>query len=280
MKIIKTIQEMQAWAREEKRQGRKIAFVPTMGALHEGHLSLLREGKKRASNLVLSIYVNPTQFGPKEDFSKYPRDLKGDLGKIEAIGVDAVFLPSDEMMYPAGYQTYVTVEEVTKPLCGASRPGHFRGVTTVVAKLFNVVLPDVAIFGEKDYQQLVVVRRMVRDLNFPVEIIGCPIAREADGLAMSSRNAYLSRTERASALVIPRSLNVAQKMVDAGEKDGHKIIAAARNTIESAGMVRIDYAKIVDAENLTELTKFKRPAALAIAVFVGKTRLIDNKLFS
>lgn len=279
MKLIKEVPEMQEWSVKEKKQGNKIAFVPTMGALHDGHLSLLYEGKKRGNRLVLSIYVNPTQFGPKEDFSKYPRDLDGDLKRIEKIGVDAVFFPSNEIMYPEGYQTYVKIEEVTKHLCGASRPGHFRGVATVVAKLFNIVMPDIALFGEKDYQQLVVIKRMTSDLNFPVEIVGCPIVREADGLAMSSRNAYLSKLERTAALEISRSLSIAQKMVNAGEKDVHKILASVRNTIESTGVIRIDYVKMADAENLTDLAKFKRPAVLAIAVFVGKTRLIDNKLF-
>ena len=253
-----------------------------MGALHEGHISLLREARRRAKKLVLSIYVNPTQFSPNEDLSKYPRTLESDLEKARAAGVDAVFIPTDEIMYPAEYQTYVTVEDVTKYLCGASRPAHFRGVTTIVAKLFNIVQPDVAVFGEKDFQQLVVIRRMVADLNMPLEIVGCPIVREADGLAMSSRNRYLLPEERKAALALSRSLEDAERVIARGETDADKILERVRSYIEKngAGLVRIDYVKLVDANTLCELREIKRPALLALAAFVGKTRLIDNRFFS
>lgn len=280
MEIIRTVEEMRAWTGRCKEAGLRIAFVPTMGALHEGHLALLRDGKKRADKLVLSIYVNPAQFGPNEDYKKYPRDIDGDLKKIGGLGVDAVFFPSDDVIYPKGHCTFVNVDELSKNLCGASRPGHFRGVATVVAKLFNIVQPDVAVFGQKDFQQLVVIRQMVKDLNFPVEIVGRPIVREADGLAMSSRNVHLSPRERDAALSISRSLNVAKALVDRGATDVREILASVRETVQSAGAVRVDYAKMVDAENLRDIAKFKRPALLAIAAFVGKTRLIDNYLFS
>lgn len=271
---------MRAWSLSQRRQGKEIAFVPTMGALHEGHLSLLREGKRRCDALALSIYVNPAQFAPTEDLDEYPRDLEGDLAKAKGCGVDAVFLPNDEAMYPGGYQTYIAVEGVTKNLCGASRPTHFRGVATIVVKLFNIVMPDAAIFGEKDFQQLVVIRRMVKDLNMPIEIIGHPIVREEDGVAMSSRNAYLSRKERAAARSINRSLIHAQKMIDSGTADVEGMLRAARDAIEATGILRTDYIKLVDADTLEDLKKFERPALLAIAAFAGKTRLIDNRLFS
>ena len=278
MKSFHTASDMRSWSRQEKAAGRRVAFVPTMGALHEGHLSLMREGKRRAPSLAVSIYVNPTQFGPNEDFGKYPRELKSDLTKCESTGVDAVFLPTDGEMYPDGFQTFVTVEEVTKNLCGASRPEHFRGVATVVAKLFNIVEPDVALFGEKDFQQLVVIRRMAQDLRIPVEIAGCPIVREPDGLAMSSRNKYLSPAERMSALSLHRSLGAAVEMAKSGESSAERIISKVRETIECDGGVRIDYAKIVDSETMEDVVEIKRPALLALAAFVGRTRLIDNVL--
>ncbi|MFH0799131.1 MAG: pantoate--beta-alanine ligase [Pseudomonadota bacterium] len=278
MKILRTVEDMRRWSMTERRAGKTIAFVPTMGALHEGHLSLLRAGKERADRLVLSIYVNPTQFGPKEDLGSYPRDFDGDLGKAEGTGVDAVFFPSDEAMYPKGYETFVTVEEVTKHLCGASRPGHFRGVTTIVAKLFNIVAPDVALFGEKDFQQLVVIKKMAADLNMPIEIVGYPIVREPDGLAMSSRNQYLSREERQAALSLSRALDEAGLIVEGGETRAAQILAQVRATIEATKIVRIDYAELVDAETLTGVERIKGRALLALAAFVGKTRLIDNRL--
>ncbi len=279
MKIFEDPGQMQRWSQEQRQAGGRIAFVPTMGYLHEGHLSLLREGRRRAEKLVASIYVNPAQFGPNEDLSRYPRDLEGDLAKCRAEGCDAVFVPSDPVIYPPGYRTYVEMEGVTAGLCGASRPGHFRGVATVVLKLFNIVAPDVAVFGEKDYQQLVVIRSMARDLNLPVEIVGCPIVREPDGLAMSSRNRYLTADQRQAALALSRSLNEAQRRIGAGERDAAAILEEVRSTLESAGIVRIDYAKLVDAETLEEVAELKRPAVLALAAFVGKTRLIDNRRF-
>jgi pantoate--beta-alanine ligase len=279
MKVIHTIEQMREWSVLQKRSGRKIVFVPTMGALHEGHLSLMREGKRRGDALAVSIYVNPTQFGPNEDLNKYPRTLEEDLAKSKEAGADAVFLPSDEEIYPLGFQTYVNVEKITMNLCGASRPAHFKGVTTVVAKLFNIVQPHIAIFGKKDYQQLVVIRKMVRDLDMPVEIIGCPIVREPDGLAMSSRNKYLSPKERIAALSLNRSLKHAEELVAAGETRAEAVRACVKETIAREKLVRIDYAKIADAETLEDISKIDRPAVLALAAFVGNTRLIDNTCF-
>lgn len=279
MEIYRTVEEMCAWSSKLRTQAKRVAFVPTMGALHEGHLSLMREGKRRADCLVLSIYVNPTQFDPSEDFTRYPRDIEGDLARARAVEVDAVFLPSDEIMYPVGYQTYVNVEVVTQTLCGASRPGHFRGVATIVAKLFNIVLPDIAIFGEKDFQQLAVIKKMVRDLNIPVEIVGCPIVREPDGLAMSSRNARLSSAERKAALSLSRSLDDAGRMIGNGVTNIGEILTNVRAAIESTGLMRIDYARFVDPKTLEDIVELKGPALLALAAFVGKTRLIDNRVF-
>lgn len=278
MEIFNTVGQMQAWSEGRRKKGGSIAFVPTMGALHEGHLSLMREGRHRADTLVCSVYVNPAQFGPGEDFSRYPRDTENDLKKIKGLKADAVFLPSDDVMYPKGYQTYVNVEEVTKYLCGASRPGHLRGVTTVVLKLFNIVEPHVAIFGEKDYQQLVVIRRMVKDLNLPIEIVGMPIVREKDGLAMSSRNRYLSADERKAALSISQSLSKAEVMIRKGDRDVKDILKTVRDTILAAKIVHIDYVKLCDPETLEDLQSLRLPALLAIAAFVGPTRLIDNRL--
>ena len=276
MQIIKSPSEMRSISKQLRSLGKKIAFVPTMGALHEGHLSLLHEGRKARDILVLSIYVNPTQFAPNEDLSKYPRSIETDLDKAASSGVDIVFLPSDEMMYPKGYQTYVEVTDITKNLCGASRPSHFKGVTTIVQKLFNIVQPDVALFGEKDYQQLITIKTMARDLNIPVEIIGMPIVRESDGLAMSSRNIYLSKEERAAALSLPRALSIAQEMVKSGKENVWEITAAVRKIIESTDLVKVDYIKIYDPYLLKELQTVKSLARLLIAAFVDKTRLIDN----
>ena len=277
MQIISSPQEMQLLALEWRRAGQKIAFVPTMGALHEGHLSLLREGKKRGEKLVLSIYVNPMQFAPTEDLARYPRDKEGDLKKAEGAGVDAVFFPSDDLMYPKGYQTFVEVTDVAKGLCGEKRPAHFKGVTTVVAKLFNIVMPHAAVFGEKDFQQLVVIKTMVMDLNMPIEIVGMPIYREADGLAMSSRNSYLSKEEKAAALSIPRALKTARQLVSSGEKNAAKVIDSVKDIIESSGLARIDYIKICDPATLLEIKQFGTgPARILVAAFFGKTRLIDN----
>jgi len=276
MQLISSPEETRGLSLKWHRKGESIAFVPTMGALHEGHLSLLREGRRLGDKLVLSIYVNPTQFAPTEDLAKYPRDKDGDLKKAESCGVDVVFFPSDEVMYPEGFQTYVEVTKVTKGLCGEKRPAHFKGVTTVVAKLFNIVCPDKAIFGEKDFQQLVTIKRMVRDLNMPIEIVGRPIYREADGLAMSSRNVYLSAEERKAAIALSRSLKVAQGMVKSGEKSADKIISEVKRGIEAERHTKIDYVKFCDPETLEELKNVTGPVRFLLAAFVGKTRLIDN----
>lgn len=278
MKIITSITEMQQTARAARREGQRIAFVPTMGYLHEGHASLMREGRRRGDLLVASIFVNPAQFGAGEDFESYPRDLARDAAIAAAAGVDLIFAPTAREMYPAGYQTWVDVERITLPLCGASRPGHFRGVTTVVAKLFNAVLPDLALFGRKDFQQLAVVRRMTADLNLPVEIVGMPIVREADGLAMSSRNAYLSAEERQSALCLSRAISGARERYRKGLTDVSGLRAGALATINAEPRAEIDYVEFRDGETLDEVTTAGDGTLLALAVRIGTTRLIDNCL--
>lgn len=276
MKIINSIIHMQALAIAPERGGRSIVFVPTMGYLHEGHASLLREGRKRGDVLVLSIFVNPIQFGKNEDLDKYPRNMERDCQIAEECGVDIVFIPSASEMYPDGFQTGVTVREISRPLCGASRPGHFDGVATVVAKLFNIVRPDVALFGNKDYQQLAVIRRMTADLNMPVEIVGMPIVREVDGLAMSSRNAYLSPAERQSALCLSRSIKRARELFAAGERSVIILTREARAVIEQESAAVIDYVEFRDGEMLHELEVADGSTLLALAVKIGQTRLIDN----
>ncbi|HEC31426.1 MAG TPA: pantoate--beta-alanine ligase [Deltaproteobacteria bacterium] len=276
MKIVEDIKEMQGLAESLRKQGKKIAFVPTMGYLHEGHLSLMRYGREIADVLVTSIYVNPAQFAPGEDFEEYPRDFERDVRLSEVVGVDIIFTTTDEQMYPERYQTYVEVKEVTKNLCGRSRPVFFRGVATVVTKLFNIVKPHVAIFGEKDYQQLITIQRMVSDLNYDIEIIGRPIVREPDGLAMSSRNAYLSVDERKSALSLSRSLKIAQEMVQAGETSSSKIIERVCHEITSEPYTKIDYVQICHPQTLVDVDDISGGGVLALAVWVGKTRLIDN----
>ncbi len=261
-----------------KRKGKKIAFVPTMGFLHEGHLSLVRLGKKLGDKLVVSIFVNPIQFGPAEDFREYPRDIKRDAALLEKEGVDVLFCPEAEEMYPPGFQTYVEVKELSKGLCGAYRPGHFKGVATVVLKLFNVVKPHLAIFGEKDYQQLQVIKRMVRDLNLDVEIIGHPTVREEDGLAMSSRNVYLSEKERDSALSLFKALNLAQSFVKEGEREVGVLKKKLKEFIESHPFAKVQYIEFVDPIELTPVERIEKETLCALAVFVGKARLIDNML--
>lgn len=278
MIILKLPEEVQHWALNTKRRGQRIAFVPTMGALHEGHCSLLREGRKLGDKLAMSLFVNPAQFGPGEDFEKYPRDEKGDFAKAQACGVDVIFAPPAAEIYPASFQTGVAVEKLSKPLCGASRPGHFQGVATVVLKLFNIVQPDIALFGEKDYQQLKIIQKMVRDLNLPIQIKPMPIVREKDGLAISSRNATLSPEERKAALAIPASLNKAREVVAAGETNPKTILNAVFATLAESKKIAIDYVSLCDPETLEELKGLKRPALLAVACWVGKTRLIDNCL--
>jgi pantoate--beta-alanine ligase len=276
MKIIEEIDEMQRLALAARAAGTTIVLVPTMGYLHEGHASLMREGRKRGRLLVVSIFVNPAQFGAGEDFTTYPRDLEGDVNLATAAGVDIVFAPRAAAVYPAGYQTYVDVERLTLPLCGANRPGHFRGVTTVVAKLFNIVQPQTALFGKKDYQQLAVIRRMTADLNFPVEIIGMPIVRESDGLAMSSRNAYLSPVERASALCLSRSIRAARELYRQGEKDVRPLRARVMTIIGAEPAASVDYVELRDGATLEETAQANDLTLLALAVRIGKTRLIDN----
>ncbi len=277
--IVKTPAEMRARSDAWRMDGKRIAFVPTMGYLHQGHVSLLEEGRRRGDILVLSIFVNPTQFGPREDLSRYPRDLDGDLAKAEHAGVDVAYVPDAAAMYPTGYQTFVEVEELQKGLCGASRPGHFRGVATVVLKLFHAVQPHVALFGRKDYQQLQVLTRMARDLDLGIDVVGMPIVREADGLAMSSRNAYLSADERLRALALSRALLAARESFDQGERDAARLVDCARATLHLTPGVRLDYLELRNAETLAELHgRVTRPAVMAVAAFVGTTRLIDNQL--
>ena len=253
-----------------------VGFVPTMGYLHEGHLSLLRRAKADCKSVALSIFLNPTQFGPNEDLSKYPRNLEHDLELVKPLGVDLVWTPTPEIMYPNGYQTWVEVEAMTKPLEGAVRPGHFRGVTTVVAKLFNAVRPHKAYFGQKDAQQAAVIRQMTRDLNFPIEIVVCPIVREPDGLAMSSRNVYLDTEHRKAATVLFRSLSAVKEMYDAGERDAEKLIRKMQAIIESEPLAQMQYVSCADYDTLEELDMLKGKTLLSMAVMMGQTRLIDN----
>lgn len=278
MKICKTIDDMRAASRSARRAGKRLGFVPTMGALHEGHLSLVRAAKAKCNVVAVSIFVNPLQFGPSEDLAKYPRTFGRDAELLEKEAVDILFVPASEEMYPAGAVTYVTVEALSEKLCGKSRPGHFRGVTTVVAKLFHIVEPDMAFFGQKDAAQTTIIRRMVRDLNLPVEIVVCPIVREPDGLAMSSRNAYLSPQERKSALVLHRSLTEVKSRFDQGERVAIKLIAVGEQVLAQEPAVRLDYFEIVDPSTLDPTQELTSGALVAIAAFVGNTRLIDNIL--
>lgn len=277
MKIIRNIHEMQAFAEGVRAEGRRIALVPTMGYLHDGHLSLVREAGRRCGEVVVSIFVNPTQFGPSEDLDAYPRDFDRDRALCESAGATVIFAPEPEEIYAPGFQTYVTLESLPAHLCGLSRPIHFRGVATVVTKLFNIVKPHVAVFGEKDYQQLLVVRRMVRDLNFDVEVVGGPIVREEDGLAMSSRNAYLTPDQRKQALCLSRSLDAAEAAVKAGETDPARLIGAARERISAEPGAEIDYVRVVDPETLEDAAVVGGPVVMALAVKIGKPRLIDNR---
>lgn len=276
MEIIHETGVMQQRCLAIRASGKSISFVPTMGYLHEGHLSLLRKGRKRGDVLVLSIFVNPAQFGPNEDLDSYPKDLQSDLELARSVGVDLIWAPLPHQVYPEGYATYVDVEGLTETLCGASRPGHFRGVTTVVCKLFNVVQPNKAFFGQKDFQQLAVIRRMVTDLNMPVEIVGLPIVREEDGLAMSSRNVYLSTDQRQQAVVLSRSIARARQMVFDGESDCRKILTDLRQLIEEQPDARVDYLHICHQATLQDQERVDSDSVLLLAVFIGTTRLIDN----
>jgi len=271
---------MRAACAEARRGGKRLGFVPTMGALHEGHLSLVRAARARCDAVAASIFVNPMQFGPTEDFSKYPRSFERDREMLEAEGVELLFAPSVEEMYPKGAVTFVTVEGLSGKLCGRSRPTHFRGVTTVVSKLFHIVQPDIAFFGQKDAAQAVIVKKMVRDLDLPVEIAVCPIVREADGLAMSSRNAYLDAEQRTSATVLHRALVQVQSLAGKGERRAAALIEAAQHVFREEPAVRVDYLEIVDTETLDPVTDVSGGALVAVAAFVGTTRLIDNVVLS
>lgn len=259
-----------------KSQGKTIGLVPTMGYLHEGHLSLIRESIKKADSTVVSIFVNPTQFEQTEDFKDYPRDMKRDSEILEEEGVNYLFAPEAEEMYPAGYKTYVEVCDFKDMLCGRSRPGHFRGVCTIVLKLFNIVNPDFSFFGQKDAQQAVILKKMVQDLDLEVKIEVLPIIREEDGLALSSRNAYLNTEERSAALVLSKSLGEAQKMIEKGERNAESIIRRMKEIVKGEPLARIDYIEIVDMDDLNPLTSIRKKALVALAVFIGKIRLIDN----
>jgi pantoate--beta-alanine ligase len=274
MKVVKTLAELSAL---RSALPEPVGLVPTMGYLHEGHLSLVRAAKSECASIIASIFVNPTQFGPKEDLSKYPRDLTRDLALLEAEGVDLVWTPDETTMYPPGFQTWVTVEEVTKPLEGKQRPGHFRGVSTIVAKLFNGVRPQKAYFGQKDAQQAVVIQQMTRDLSYPIDIVICPIVREPDGLAMSSRNIYLTSDERQAALVLNRALSAAQQAYQDGEKNASHLRELMMACFAEEPLAEVQYVSCADLTTLEELDHVINGALLSVAVFIGKTRLIDNR---
>ena len=276
MNVLRTIEEARKRSRAAGSRGARVGLVPTMGALHEGHLSLIRAAKAKSDIVAASIFVNPTQFGPNEDFARYPRDLDRDLGLLEREGVDFVFVPSVEEMYPEQGVTWITVEGLSERLCGKSRPGHFRGVATVVAKLFNIVSPDLAFFGQKDAAQVAIIRRIVRDLNMPVQIEVVPIVRESDGLALSSRNAYLNPEQRKDALVLFGALNGVRELFEKGERGSAALIRAAKADFERIPAVRLDYFEIVDPDDLTPVTAINKHSLVAVAAFLGGTRLIDN----
>ena len=276
MRVIASAEEMRSACRALRGEGRRLGLVPTMGALHEGHLSLLRAARARCQAVAASLFVNPLQFGPGEDLARYPRDFEGDRGKFQAEGVDLLFAPPVEEMYPAGSRTLVTVEGMSGRLCGRSRPGHFRGVTTVVSKLFHIVEPGLAFFGQKDAAQAAIIRRMARDLNLPVEIVVCPIVREPDGLAMSSRNAYLSPAERRSATVLYRALRRVEELARSGERGAAALAAAGREVIAAEAGIRLDYFEVVDPDTLEPVEQAESGALVAVAAYVGATRLIDN----
>jgi pantoate--beta-alanine ligase len=278
MEIVSDPGDMQAVSLAWRKLGQKVTFVPTMGYFHEGHLSLMRYGRQQGDRLVVSLFVNPTQFGPSEDLDRYPRDLEKDAGMAREVGVDVLYTPTAADMYPPGYQTFVTVEDLSQPMCGATRPGHFRGVATVVLKLFHQVLPHLAIFGEKDYQQLAVIKRMVADLNVPVEVVGRPIVREADGLAMSSRNSYLSPEERHSALGLFQALTRSRNLAASGETRADEILTEVKQMLSQNPNTRLDYAVLVDPDTLNHVDNIRGSARLAVAAWVGGTRLIDNML--
>ncbi|MGC2872446.1 pantoate--beta-alanine ligase [Ihubacter sp. rT4E-8] len=279
MKVVKTIEEVRAQVREWRQEGLSVGLVPTMGFLHEGHESLIRRAVQNNDRVVVSDFVNPTQFGPGEDLESYPRDLDRDAALCENAGATLIFNPEPSEMYASDATTFVNMTGPSEDLCGMSRPIHFRGVCTVVSKLFNIVKPDRAYFGQKDAQQLAVIRRMVRDLNFDIEIVGCPIVREADGLAKSSRNTYLSAEERQAALVLSQAVKLGENMAESGEKSADAIVAAMKKHIEAEPLAKIDYVKAVDAVSVSPISEMKPPVLVAMAVYVGKTRLIDNFIY-
>lgn len=279
MQVIKTIQAMKERSSQARREGEVIVFVPTMGFFHEGHLSLMREGRKLGDLLVVSLFVNPTQFGPNEDFKNYPRDFEKDRKMAEGVGTDILFAPEAGEMYPPDHQTVVRVEKVTRNLCGRSRPTHFQGVATVVTMLFEIVMPQVAIFGEKDYQQLVTIKQMVSDLHMNVEVVGMPTVREADGLAMSSRNTYLLPEERKAALSLYRSLQKAKELLQKGEQNAHRILQEMKRILQAEPLVRMDYIQVCDARTLEDVERIEGDVVVALAAYLGKTRLIDNFVF-
>jgi len=279
MQVIKTIQAMKERSSQARGEGEVIVLVPTMGFFHEGHLSLMREGRKLGDLLVVSLFVNPTQFGPNEDFKNYPRDFERDKKMAEGVGTDILFAPEAREMYPPDHQTLVRVEKVTQNLCGRTRPTHFQGVATVVTMLFEIVMPHVAIFGEKDYQQLVTIKQMVRDLHMNVEVVGMPTVREADGLAMSSRNTYLLPEERKAALSLYRSLQKARELLQNGERHADQILQEMKRILQAEPLVNIDYAQICDARTLEDVNRIEGDVVVALAAYLGKTRLIDNLVF-
>jgi len=276
IKVIEDIEEMRRHTTLVRREGKTIGFIPTMGALHDGHLSLMRHAKGETDHVITSIFVNPTQFGPGEDYEEYPRDLEGDIEKAASAGVETLFTPSVSAIYPEGYRTFVEVEGLSDLLCGKTRPGHFRGVATIVLKLFNIVKPHKAFFGQKDYQQTVVVKKMVEDLNMDIDIIVLPTVREADGLAMSSRNQYLNPEERRSAPALYRSLQEARLLFERGEKDPGILKGAIERTLRSEPAVRVEYIAIVNPETLEGERELRKGTVIALAARIGKTRLIDN----
>ncbi len=276
MQIATTINEVRTQVKAWKKEGCSVGFVPTMGYLHEGHGSLISRARKENDKVVVSIFVNPMQFGPGEDLESYPRDLDKDSVYCESLGADLIFHPEPEEMYTDGFCSYVDMSVLTEELCGLSRPVHFRGVCTVVNKLFNIVQPDRAYFGQKDAQQLAIIKRMVQDLNMDLEIIGCPIVREEDGLAKSSRNTYLSAEERQAALVLSKAVKLGQELVAGGETDAKKVVSEMSALIEKEPLARIDYVKAVDGLTMQQIDTVKAPMLVALAVYIGKTRLIDN----
>ena len=280
MRVVKSVKEVRDAVKEWKAQGLSVGFVPTMGYLHEGHESLIKKAVKDNDRVVVSIFVNPMQFGPTEDLDKYPRDLERDSKLCENAGANLIFHPEKEEMYFEDFSSYVDINRLSDELCGKSRPIHFRGVCTVVTKLFNIVNPDRAYFGEKDAQQLAIIRRFVRDLNIDIEIIGCPIIREEDGLAKSSRNTYLSKKERQAALILSQSLNLAKDAINSGERNSSVVIDIISNSIKKEPLAKIDYIEVVDSLSMKPVKTIEKSVLVAIAVYIGKTRLIDNFTFN